>query len=136
MIVMATHGLSGWRQYTFGSVTEKVMHLVQCPILVIPVPMDNGQREDNHRGSRQGQKKQRQQRERSAYVRAPASKVPAAPATPNRRASSHRPSARSLGDPAKVISPFARFLASLLYSHGKGVKHVKGVLQIKAIQRR
>ena len=37
LIVIATHGLSGWRQYFFGSVAEKVLRLAHCPVLVTRV---------------------------------------------------------------------------------------------------
>jgi nucleotide-binding universal stress UspA family protein len=35
LIVIATHGLSGWSERAFGSVTEKVVHLATCPVLVL-----------------------------------------------------------------------------------------------------
>jgi len=35
LIVMSTHGLSGWRHLMFGSVAEKVLRLARCPVLVI-----------------------------------------------------------------------------------------------------
>jgi nucleotide-binding universal stress UspA family protein len=38
LIVMATHGLTGWRHLAFGSVMEKVLHLAHCPLLVIHAP--------------------------------------------------------------------------------------------------
>jgi nucleotide-binding universal stress UspA family protein len=34
MIVLSTHGLSGWRPVVFGSIAEKVIKLVQCPLLL------------------------------------------------------------------------------------------------------
>lgn len=34
LIVIATHGLSGWRHLVFGSVAEKVIRLSTCPVLV------------------------------------------------------------------------------------------------------
>ena len=34
MIVLSTHGLSGWRPMVFGSIAEKVIKLVQCPLLL------------------------------------------------------------------------------------------------------
>ncbi len=34
LIVIATHGLSGWRHLVFGSVAEKVIRLAPCPVLV------------------------------------------------------------------------------------------------------
>jgi nucleotide-binding universal stress UspA family protein len=38
LIVMATHGLSGWRRFLLGSVTEKVVRNAACPILTIREP--------------------------------------------------------------------------------------------------
>lgn len=35
MIVIATHGLSGWRKLLFGSVTEKVVRRSPCPVLTV-----------------------------------------------------------------------------------------------------
>ncbi len=35
LIVIATHGQSGWRKFVFGSVTEKVMRIAECPVLTI-----------------------------------------------------------------------------------------------------
>ena len=37
LIVIATHGLTGWRHLIFGSVAEKVIRLAAVPVLVIPV---------------------------------------------------------------------------------------------------
>jgi nucleotide-binding universal stress UspA family protein len=37
MIVIATHGMTGWHQLAFGSVTEKVVRLATCPVLVLRV---------------------------------------------------------------------------------------------------
>ena len=36
VIVISTHGLTGWRHLVFGSVAEKVVRLVRRPVLVIP----------------------------------------------------------------------------------------------------
>lgn len=36
MIVIATHGWTGWRRFVFGSVAEKVLRLSTCPVLTIP----------------------------------------------------------------------------------------------------
>jgi universal stress protein A len=33
LIVMATHGMTGWRHAMFGSVAEKVVRLAKCPVL-------------------------------------------------------------------------------------------------------
>ena len=38
LIVISTHGLSGWRKFFFGSVTEKVAKLASCPVLLIQPP--------------------------------------------------------------------------------------------------
>jgi nucleotide-binding universal stress UspA family protein len=35
LIVIATHGMTGWRQLAFGSVTEKVVRLASLPVLVL-----------------------------------------------------------------------------------------------------
>ena len=35
LIVIATHGMTGWRKLAFGSVTEKVVRLATCPVLVL-----------------------------------------------------------------------------------------------------
>jgi universal stress protein A len=35
LIVVSTHGESGWRHRIFGSVTEKIIRLADCPVLTI-----------------------------------------------------------------------------------------------------
>jgi nucleotide-binding universal stress UspA family protein len=35
MIVIATHGMTGWREFAFGSVAEKVVKEADCPVLVL-----------------------------------------------------------------------------------------------------
>ena len=35
MIVIATHGFTGWKKVMFGSVTEKVIRLASCPVLSV-----------------------------------------------------------------------------------------------------
>jgi len=35
MIVISTHGVSGWRPLVFGSIAEKVVNQVQCPLLLL-----------------------------------------------------------------------------------------------------
>jgi nucleotide-binding universal stress UspA family protein len=35
MVVISTHGISGWRPLVFGSIAEKVVKLVQCPLLLL-----------------------------------------------------------------------------------------------------
>jgi nucleotide-binding universal stress UspA family protein len=36
MVILSTHGISGWRPLVFGSIAERVLKLVQCPILLLP----------------------------------------------------------------------------------------------------
>jgi universal stress protein A len=40
LIVIATHGRTGWRRFIFGSVAEKVIRLAPCPVLTIQAPHD------------------------------------------------------------------------------------------------
>jgi nucleotide-binding universal stress UspA family protein len=35
MVVISTHGISGWHPLVFGSIAEKVVKLVTCPILLL-----------------------------------------------------------------------------------------------------
>ena len=35
MLVISTHGLSGWRSIVFGSIAEKVIKLAECPLLLL-----------------------------------------------------------------------------------------------------
>ena len=35
LIVIATHGMTGWRQLAFGSVAEKIVRLATVPVLVL-----------------------------------------------------------------------------------------------------
>ena len=35
MIVIATHGITGWRHIAFGSVAKKVVEEARCPVLVL-----------------------------------------------------------------------------------------------------
>ncbi len=35
MLVISTHGISGWHPLVFGSIAEKVVKLVQCPLLLL-----------------------------------------------------------------------------------------------------
>lgn len=43
LIVIATHGLTGWRRFIFGSVAEKVIRMASCPVLTIQVPPEEGE---------------------------------------------------------------------------------------------
>ncbi|MBI3951254.1 MAG: universal stress protein [Acidobacteria bacterium] len=38
LIVIATHGLTGWRHFVFGSVAEKVVRMAECPVLTCRAP--------------------------------------------------------------------------------------------------
>jgi nucleotide-binding universal stress UspA family protein len=40
MIVIATHGRTGWRRFLFGSVAEKVVRTAECPVLTIQEPRE------------------------------------------------------------------------------------------------
>lgn len=42
LIVIATHGLTGWRHLVFGSVAEKVVRLAGCPVLSLRIPVAEG----------------------------------------------------------------------------------------------
>jgi nucleotide-binding universal stress UspA family protein len=35
MVVISTHGVSGWRPIVFGSIAEKIVKLVRCPLLLL-----------------------------------------------------------------------------------------------------
>ena len=35
LLVMSTHGATGWRERIFGSVTEKVVRHAECPVLTV-----------------------------------------------------------------------------------------------------
>lgn len=40
LIVIATHGMTGWRHAMFGSVAEKVVRLAHRPVLTVPAPRE------------------------------------------------------------------------------------------------
>jgi nucleotide-binding universal stress UspA family protein len=40
LILMATHGQTGWRHFVFGSVAEKVVRMSPCPVLTIHPPAE------------------------------------------------------------------------------------------------
>jgi len=40
VIVIATHGLTGWRRLVFGSVAERVVRQARCPVLTICAPSE------------------------------------------------------------------------------------------------
>lgn len=41
VIVISTHGESGWQRFVFGSVAEKVVSLADCPVLTIRAPAED-----------------------------------------------------------------------------------------------
>jgi universal stress protein A len=41
LIVMATHGLTGWRRFITGSVTEKIVRLAPCAVMTIRQPKES-----------------------------------------------------------------------------------------------
>lgn len=38
LVVIATHGMTGWRRLPFGSVADKVVRTAECPVLVLRSP--------------------------------------------------------------------------------------------------
>jgi nucleotide-binding universal stress UspA family protein len=42
LIVIASHGETGWRRLAFGSVTDKVVRHAGCPVLTIMAPAEEG----------------------------------------------------------------------------------------------
>jgi nucleotide-binding universal stress UspA family protein len=38
LVVITTHGLSGWYPMVFGSIAEKIVKLVQCPVMLLRTP--------------------------------------------------------------------------------------------------
>ena len=38
LVVISTHGLSGWYPLVFGSIAEKVVKLINCPLLLLRTP--------------------------------------------------------------------------------------------------
>jgi nucleotide-binding universal stress UspA family protein len=43
LIVIASHGLTGWRRLIFGSVAEIVVRQSPCPVLTIMAPPEAGE---------------------------------------------------------------------------------------------
>ncbi len=42
VVVIATHGSTGWQRSIFGSVAEKVIRMAPCPVLSIQFPPEGG----------------------------------------------------------------------------------------------
>jgi nucleotide-binding universal stress UspA family protein len=51
LIVIATHGMTGWHKLAFGSVAEKVVRLATCPVLVLRAQPEAESRETSKRPS-------------------------------------------------------------------------------------
>lgn len=51
LIVMATHGMTGWHKLAFGSVTEKLVRLATSPVLVLRARQEEKHPEASHSGS-------------------------------------------------------------------------------------
>lgn len=47
LIVISTHGTTGWHKLAFGSVTEKVVRMATCPVLVLKAQLDEESRESS-----------------------------------------------------------------------------------------
>jgi universal stress protein A len=43
LIVMATHGSTGWQRFVFGSVADRVIRMAPCPVLSIQFPPEEGE---------------------------------------------------------------------------------------------
>ena len=41
LVIVATHGRSGLKRFLLGSVTERLMRILPCPLLIIPDPAPN-----------------------------------------------------------------------------------------------
>jgi nucleotide-binding universal stress UspA family protein len=50
LIVIATHGMTGWHKLVFGSVAEKVVRAAQCPVLVLRANPAAGQDASSQKG--------------------------------------------------------------------------------------
>jgi nucleotide-binding universal stress UspA family protein len=52
LVVISTHGISGWHPLIFGSIAEKVVKLVQCPLLLLrSAKPDSGAKNPSARAS-------------------------------------------------------------------------------------
>lgn len=46
LIVISSHGKSGWKRLMFGSVTDKVMRIAGCPVLIVSPHKESGDKPD------------------------------------------------------------------------------------------
>jgi nucleotide-binding universal stress UspA family protein len=51
MIIIPTHGMTGWREVAFGSVAKVVVERATCPVLVLRAKAENKSAEPESRGS-------------------------------------------------------------------------------------
>jgi nucleotide-binding universal stress UspA family protein len=51
LIVIATHGMTGWHKLAFGSVAEKVVRVANCPVLVLRAQAESESRQVATRAS-------------------------------------------------------------------------------------
>ena len=47
LIVIATHGMTGWREFAFGTVAEKVLKQGECPVLLLRAKAAGSMNEKN-----------------------------------------------------------------------------------------
>lgn len=47
LIVIATHGMTGWHRLAFGSIAEKVVRMAECPVLVLRAQADAASNESS-----------------------------------------------------------------------------------------
>jgi nucleotide-binding universal stress UspA family protein len=50
LIVISTHGMTGWHRLAFGSVAEKVVRLASCPVLVLRANPKAGEEASSKKG--------------------------------------------------------------------------------------
>ena len=54
MIIIATHGITGWREFAFGTVAEKVLKQGECPVLLLRAKAAGNTNENNKAASALG----------------------------------------------------------------------------------
>ena len=54
LIVIATHGMTGWREFAFGTVAEKVLKQGECPVLLLRAKAAGNTNENNKAASALG----------------------------------------------------------------------------------
>jgi nucleotide-binding universal stress UspA family protein len=54
LIVIATHGMTGWREFAFGTVAEKVLKQGECPVLLLRAQAAGNTNENNKAASALG----------------------------------------------------------------------------------